>query len=293
MNYKSVCFCCDRRYYEHVVVAIQSLLSNSFDINIIVYIINDDFEQGEIEYIKRIIKKYRQEFIYIDEIKLDCYDLKTTEQFSKAIYYRLLIPHLIKDDFVLYLDSDVVINSCLSDIFEINLKNNVIGAVEDIGYSNYSVIGMNEESAYFNSGVMLINLNLWRDQNITERAMKLLLDKNNEFKYPDQDALNIILQYKWLRLNPKYNQQASFFYSSNREKGWKSFGDLFSIAKTNPTIIHYSGGRKPWHTTSNHPFKSRYWHYYSMTDIYNPRFKDFSKINYFKYLVKFTFSIKS
>lgn len=292
MTYYSICFCCDKNYYKHLQVSVKSLLDNNRDIPLKIYVINDDFSNDEVYFLRKLIGSYKKYFVYINNSDWSYSNLKTTKQFSKAIYYRLSIPYLIDEDLVLYLDSDVVVNGSLSSLFSVDLEKNVLGAVEDIGDIDYKSLNIDCELGYFNSGVMLINTKEWKLNNITQKALLLLENKEINFSYPDQDALNIILVNRWKKLNPIYNQQASFFYKKLQKKGYYIFGQEFSNSKKYPLIIHYSGSKKPWHTSSTHPYRKKYWFYHSEKKINKHLFDDFSIKNYFKYVLKIMLGIK-
>lgn len=288
----SVCFCCDKNYYIHLIVSIKSLLENNKDLIFKIYVINEDFHKNEIASLKALIESYKNIFVYINDLNWDYSKLKTTRQFSKAIYYRISIPYLICDDLVLYLDSDIIVNGSLIDLFSINLKDKVLGAVQDIGYIDYKSLDMDYEHGYFNSGVMLINTKEWKSNNVTQKVLSLLENKKINFLYPDQDALNMVLVKKWKNIKPTYNQQASFFYKKLKKRGLCIFGEEFNDSRKRPLIIHYSGSKKPWHTSSTHPYRKKYWFYRSKIDFIHNYFDDFSFKNYLKYLIKKVLRIK-
>lgn len=82
---------------------------------------------------------------------------------------------------------------------------------------------------------------------------------------PDQDALNAIIKKNWLSMPVKYNAIPSTFTDKNITL-YALYPESDVIeAKKQPVIIHYTGGRKPWHITNRSIHKKLYWHYRNMT----------------------------
>lgn len=76
-------------------------------------------------------------------------------------YARYFIPKYIKEDKVLYLDSDLIVNSSLVELFNIDLENHYIGAVIDPHSQEY-----HKDYIEYNAGVLLVNNALWKEVNL-------------------------------------------------------------------------------------------------------------------------------
>jgi len=137
-------------------------------------------------------------------------------------YARLFIPYIIPPqiDVILYLDADIICLSDFSEIFEINIGENIIASREDITYKrfdslvisqgntvipNYKELGIPGESGYFNSGVMLIDLKKWKSELISHKVLDLTFNNPEHLFLPDQYGLNISLMNKWFNLDEKWN----------------------------------------------------------------------------------------
>lgn len=146
----------------------QSLLENNKDLNLTIYVISEDISDTNADKLQYITKQYDNANLKILLIKDDAFnDFVVVRYLAKSAYHRLLIPDLITDNKVLYLDSDIVVNGSIKDMYDIDLKNNYIGAVKVkftklhlknnyIG-NHHELLDLEKGSAYFNSGVMLIN----------------------------------------------------------------------------------------------------------------------------------------
>lgn len=264
MNYNIV-FATDENYVQHLCVAIVSLLKNNRDKHFTIYIINGGISAQILKRVEALTSRFKCELISIpieDEVFSG---LVATNHFTKANYYRLLIPSFIFVDRILYLDADIVVNGSIEDLYNVDIGDCLVGAVENPGFDRHAELGMNKASKYFNSGVMVINLMKWRQEDIAGRVIRFVSDHPAEVMFVDQCGLNSIIDGNWHSMLLKYNQQAVIFESDFPVK-YNCFSTKdISTAKEEPIIIHFSGSSKPWHLLNNHPYKSLYWKYLRMT----------------------------
>jgi lipopolysaccharide biosynthesis glycosyltransferase len=174
-----------------------------------------------------------------------------------ATYLRLEVPFVLPDESVaLYIDADVLILADLVPLLTTDLQSNFVGAVRDslsptVGQAmmaDWSELGVDDDREYFNAGVMLMNLEAWREHDISKRCHACLLDYPNYFSHPDQDAINYVLRDSWLRLDRRWNV---FPASALLRIGWLAFEDDGTRQREllndeqRAMILHYAGP-KPW-----------------------------------------------
>lgn len=285
MKKYSVVFATDENYLQHLSVALVSLLINNDDCNFNIYIICSGMSEENFRKLKMIGDKYQARLsqIIVNDEEFDT--LVTNHHFTKANYYRLLIPKFIEDDTVLYLDADIVVNSSLKGLFDINLDSSCIAAVLNPGFHRHQELKMNLDSEYFNSGVMLINNKLWKTYKITDKVIKFVDANQSVIKFVDQCGLNAVINGNWLKIPLKYNQQAVVFEKDFKEK-YNCFADNeLNEAKESPAIIHYTGSSKPWHFRNKHPYKHLYWKYLRMTPFKRYFPEDLTVINMIKWMI--------
>lgn len=168
---------------------------------------------------------------------------------SAGMYLRLQLPHLVDGpQRLLYLDVDVQVCADLSPLWEVAMGDDVpLAAVRDglcdtLG-ANGGTPGLDErhdpQAPYFNSGVLLINLPVWRRQQVTEQCLAYLAEHDGRLRYPDQDALNLATYGRWLRLPHCWNHMQSY----RMEPAYK---DYDPTAVWDMRIMHFAGTRKPW-----------------------------------------------
>ena len=274
---------CDDNYVQHLAVMLCSLLENTKKKNIIqINIIDGGISQENKHKINNFIQnKYNTDVKYL-KIDHKIYNrFPISYHFTHTIYYRISIPLLFDSSVnkVLYLDSDIIVKDDVSKLWDIDLSNYFLAAVESPNVKrNYCDLNMSKNSKYFNSGVLLINLQKWRQHNITEKTIEFIAKNQDKITWWDQDSLNSVLCNKWLPLPLRWNQQSSFFEQQSYLQN-KNNSD-FIDAINNPAIIHFSSLRKPWEYISRHPHKKEYFYYLSLTPWQN--FKP--KVNLIIYL---------
>jgi lipopolysaccharide biosynthesis glycosyltransferase len=187
---------------------------------------------------------------------------------SEAAYYRIASFDLIPEKRVIYLDVDTIVMTNLKELFNFNLQNSPIGAVQDY------VLGLFSKKDYFNSGVLLVDLEKWRKEQYSKKVIHYIKANNGKLVYPDQDALNQILKDNWLQLPLKYNRQKIIHELNERDLGIKK--SLREELIYRPSIIHYTGIIKPWHFRYVFPDKVEYAKHIKKTKWYNDIDKDFS-----------------
>ena len=152
---------------------------------------------------------------------------------SRMYYARLVISELVSADKVIYLDADVVVTGCLEDLWNIEMGGNLVLAVVDrkIRFLRDDCPWPlpEEESPYFNTGVMAIDLRQWRKENVGVRAITLAAEAGDKCQWYDQTVLNYLLRGR-IGLLPD-------FWNWQREE----------IPADAPVgAIHFTTGKKPW-----------------------------------------------
>lgn len=235
----------DNKYFAYAGILMTSILLNSLSSKITFHVamsekISEENKKRTI--IFNNLYKNAQIKIYdlADEIKkLPDLSPYTDERFSKAVLLRLLLPEKLPHDIMrlIYLDADIL---CVGDIIELwnfALPQKYIIAAspykEKHGPEQIKRLGLKTD-VYFNSGVLLINMQLWRRRNIA----KLLIDcYKNFYKFfmlPDQDALNVVLQNNICKLPYKFNRMTA------------PNDPTLDFREKDDVLLHFVNEAKPW-----------------------------------------------
>ena len=164
---------------------------------------------------------------------------------------------------MLYLDCDVLINADISTLYEEDVTNYLFAGVMDIGVNkHYAHERLNVDDGYFNAGVLLINLQKYKELNIQKRCIEIANRRTPIYFFQDQDILNMVAArdggVKFLY--PMYNMQwAQLFFHDYTYYYLEA--ELTEEDWENPYILHYNGRWKPWGDQSNHKY-AKYWHDY-------------------------------
>lgn len=256
-------FAVDDNYAPFLAVALQSIKDNSSkNYNYSVFILN----AGLSEDIKRKLaamndKNYSVSFVNVQSelMKIDN-KLHTRDYYTKSTYYRLFIQKLFPQyDKAIYLDSDIVVTEDISKLYNIELGTNLVaGAIEDV-MTNVDIFGRYVEQClgisrykFFNAGVLLINLKLFRDENVEGQFVELL----TKYKFSvtqDEDYLNVICKDRVHYLDDGWNRSPM---------------ENLNFDDKNIKIVHYKINMKPWHY-DNIKYENLFWEYAKETSFYN------------------------
>lgn len=249
---RAVAISADYGYLTPAETLIKSIAYHNHHLKI--YLLNTNIPQ---EWFTNINQRFQPIGVSVVNAKINP-ELISAEAVSRSymnnlIYGRLMIPDLVKEDRVLYLDADTIVTEKLTDLFNTDLGDNIIGAVED-----YTMQGS------FNSGVLLIdNAKLKQIDNFSH---DMLIAGQQPHSNDDQSLLNDYFKGHWTRLDPRYNIQigldSTIFFNEPNAKA--HFYHLLKNAKPR-VIIHYSTADKPWNTFSSGRLREKWWQYRNLT----------------------------
>jgi lipopolysaccharide biosynthesis glycosyltransferase len=181
----------------------------------------------------------------------------------KATWYRIFLPELRPDvDRVLYLDADLIALEPLDELWETDMGDSYVAAVTNVFEHHYAhrpaELGLAGPHVYFNAGVLLMNLDLMRRDDCSQRLLDYGVAHARELLWRDQDTLNVVLGHRRLELRPRWNcMNAVLWFPWAREV----FGEeAVEEALRAPAIRHFEGPRqcKPWHYLCERPSREMY-----------------------------------
>ena len=258
----NIALCADENYAFPCGVCVTSILENNIHEKCNIYILTPGLKEESKKKFKELSKTYGQsiEIIAIDDTLFQ--DLKRCKRFPQSIYYRFLIPHLLPVNKILYLDCDIIVTQSLKSLWETGISEYACAVVEDQKSDDIRLQNNLElYKKYFNSGVLLMNLEYWRKNNTSQKLTNFIDNNTEKCVYPDQDALNYILGEKVLYLEYKYNYQEFMLYPKEEQFLHKvKWGNLLP-ANELPAIIHYTCDIKPWIKNCRHPLKGEFFKY--------------------------------
>jgi lipopolysaccharide biosynthesis glycosyltransferase len=209
---------------------------------------------------------------------------------TKATYYRLFISDILPESVhkIIYMDGDIIVRHSLKDLWETDITKYAVGAVTDMAEAKHDFkrLGYDSNKGYFNAGVLLINVDYWREHHLKDAFMDLIIDEPQRIVLHDQDVLNITLHDYKYNLPMKYNVQNGFLWKSE----YNQFGDKYSDyesdlkeAISDPVVVHFTDNKKPWHYEDCNPYgyeftkykKQTEWRYSPLTHCYKNKYRHF------------------
>jgi lipopolysaccharide biosynthesis glycosyltransferase len=257
MRNLNVLIACDGKYVPHAATCIASILTNSSDyVSEISLILAGTAQRHKSRLKKWCKRKFKFELNMVDFDIDKVSGLETKGYISSATYIRYFLPSFVPHKtHVLYLDADTIVTGPLKDISNIacRIEAREMGCAPVYAVSDedrhrqipdLKRVGLASDR-YFNAGVMLIDLEIWKSQDTSAKLVEHSTRLRGQLNYMDQDCLNLIYQEDWGELSWLNNQHGSKF----DPKG---------------SIVHFTG-EKPTALGNRHPARNLYWRYRRMT----------------------------
>jgi lipopolysaccharide biosynthesis glycosyltransferase len=258
----------DNNYLRHCAALLHSLYEAHPDHSLAVYVVHGDLDPEErgrfIAFLGRFLPSVS--LLQADPSVLEGFPV--SGHVTVSTYFRLLLPTLLPAGLqrVLFVDSDAIVTDSLLELWQTPLRGMALAAVPehrrscaDHGY----VFG-----EYFNAGMMLVDLDVWRQSHLIERGRAFAQAHPDRLRHWDQDVLNHVFAGRWLAVGDRWNACPHLYgltggYDLSRDK--LTPAELEAIDC--PAIVHYAGPGtvKPWHYRCPHPWKDSYLRHNALT----------------------------
>lgn len=285
-NELSIIYSSDNNYCVYMSTSIISLLENNKEFKYInIYVIDNKISDENKDKLEMIVRLYQRNIIFINFEKYKSYlNLNMQWNISISAYARLFVASMLPNnlDKILYFDCDTLIVNSLEELWNQDINDFYVAGVYDtVSGNTKQAIGLKNTDLYINSGMLLINLKKWREDNLEKRLLDFIDNHNGNVIHHDQGVINGVIKNKKI-LPLKYNLMTSYLMMSrdNMIKFYKVEDSFYSQeqideAIKNPVYIHYTPGftTRPWVKGCKHPYVDLYWKYLKLTP-----WKDFKPI---------------
>jgi lipopolysaccharide biosynthesis glycosyltransferase len=251
---------CDERFKIPLLVTLKSLAESanparSYQVYIFMRHADADFEK----LVRRTIQNDKFEFEVVSATVDERVKATPAGNFPLEAWYRLfsadLLPRSVRK--LIYLDSDLLVRGDIEELWNHDVDGLLLRAVpwhlvKNIAHGRN--LGIPTIDRYFNAGVLLINLQRWREINVTESFLKCYDEKSELFELADQDCLNIVAAGQWQELPQSWNTGHQFFVNRtmmDEPLAEKDYAEILG----NVRIVHFTTILKPWLLSSRHPFQ--------------------------------------
>lgn len=259
----------DQNYLPQLEVLLTSIQWNNPGEHFSLYLLHSGIPAPALEPVARHCEQSGTEFhpIRVEDALFE--GAPIMKQYPKEMYYRLLAGRLLPPqlDKVLYLDPDILVINPLRPLWEKDLGGQLFAAAAHIGRaelaSNVNRLRLGTKAPYFNSGVLLINLEACREAIAEEQLFRYVEEHKKEMVLPDQDVLNALYGDRILPLDDVvWNYDARHYNAYHLASG--GLHDTKWVMQ-NTVILHFCGKAKPWKPGYFYRFGALYLHYAHIT----------------------------
>ena len=277
----NICYILDDNFISQVATSICSLCENNRAVkDIRIYVLSLGISEENKKELDRFIHTYeqgdhRRELTVIEIENMESYfdfDFQI-EGWNPIVLARLLLDRFLPASVhrVLYLDGDTIVRRELSKLFETEMGDSAIGAAIEptCSHKRKEALGL-KGRPYYNAGVLLIDLDNWREQDTGKKMIEYYRERNGKLFANDQDAINGSEKGRIKTLSCGYNYHNT--YDIYRYRLMKKNCDykipekrVMEKIKKNPAIVHFLGEERPWRAGNGNRFREEYEHYLAMT----------------------------
>lgn len=267
----NVLYASDDKFAGILGTSLVSLMENNRDSGEIkIFILDDGISRENKERLSGLIEDYGRTgvFLKVDDVEIP--ESFISDRWPKVAFIRLFISELFDERVkrLLYLDCDTIVNGSLGALWQMDMGENIIAGVNDCLSPRYlKNLDMDLNSPYINSGVLLIDLEKYRNFSVREKVSRFIESHAGVIQYPDQDVINAVFEGKILSLAPKYNSITLFYDFAYDDmlkyrKPVKYYTrEQMKEAVDEPVIIHFTTSflsLRPWVKESGHRYTGKF-----------------------------------
>lgn len=258
------------QYTIYMLAMLRSLFRHN-QCDITIYLLYSRVSDATLERARNVIEGNGSTFVPIDVGEDVFDDAPINLYFTKEMYYRLLASKKLPEDVdrVLYMDPDTLVRGSIEEFYNLPFDGNMIIAMPDPpqlynpkihdNRPHHIRLDLPEDFVYINSGVILMNLKLMRENNFSVNSIfKIMDEKKDVVVYPDQDAINIYFKDSTKVWKNLFNYNPGIY--ANEILKW-GFSKKYR-RRVNPMIVHFMGPVKPWDIHYRNKYCFEYQEYY-------------------------------
>lgn len=292
----------DEAYAQHAAVMLTSLFETNRENKFRVFLMTISMGEETKRKLYTVAEGYGNELSVIevgeDVTLLEGLKTETIHKtWNPIMYLKLLIPQNLPQEVkeFLFLDVDVIVNHNIRTLYKYGQNGtSIVYACEDYKFQQVHKdrLGLRDEDLYINSGVMMVNLEVWRKMN-QEVPMSIFLNQYKEILNNDQDAFALYFRGKIGLLPTNQWNATTFFFEQAPRILDKYLSELGNVRK-DPYIVHFCEPVKPWFKECTHPYQYLYAKYLQHTPWRDYQFANsgaYRGWELFKYYAKYWLNV--
>lgn len=256
-----IAYACNQLYAQYVAVSLKSLCDTQpqrADVMWKIHILTDGITPKSEAQLASICA-LRQDFqLVVHVIRGKELQGLPSERFTHITYFRFFIADLIPDaERVFYIDTDCLILDDISAVFSLPLEKTIAAVTNPFDKDNKQRVSLQTHNFYFIAAPLLINTLRWRTQQYTSQLIEWCHSHLDILKFPDQDALNVLLQNDKEELPLRFNVFPYFLNPQHFSR--KDLIPQIRECLFSPAIVHFASCA-PWYLDEyKNPF-DELWH---------------------------------
>lgn len=294
---------CNEYYMPFLGVMLNSLLeSASRDFNYEIFVMQNRSNTGDTAGIKRQKKMLKNLVAQYDNSTIRFIDISSIigdkdffvrDNFTLETYFRLFLPAIFDNcEKIIYLDADIVVCHDISEMYNIDLEDNLVGAVRDpiicgsaksTEYNKKEYmeqLGIKNIYDYFQAGVLLLNIKKLSENNFHEQMIEYAA--THDCDLVDQDVLNLFCQGRVKYIDSRWNVDVNPIATRVVPYAPLPIWQQYQKNRDNAYIYHFAGVDKPWKNPSLE-YADVFWHSARKTPWYEMILEDLiSAASFFK-----------
>lgn len=272
-------------YAPYFAVLLQSIIDNAdsknnYDIIVLEHTVtkeNKDIISKMIQDKHNISVRYFNPEYVLNNISLHV----AAHVYTREAYYTIFSPWFLQNyNKLLVIDSDLILQGDIAEIYNQDISNYFAGACKDIVYmgmlnmniDNFveytnDILKLKNSYNYINTGVILLNTENIRKE--FELDYIIVKSEKNKYRIQEQDLLNVLFDGKIKFLDIKYNYliNVNHWVTSMMLESPKTYNDIYIKTQKYPFVIHYANQPKPW-INPYVPFAHKWWEIARQTPFY-------------------------
>lgn len=256
------------------VMAYSALVNLNKQQQILLYVLDGGIREATKRKVLQTLNSHQIDVRWLKPDPTLFQNLSLPRDLTMVTYYRVLMPQIFPNyDKVIYLDCDMIVRGDLAELWQIDIGDHYFLAVQDdnqfvvanaVGLPNYRELGLQPDQKYFNAGLLVVNLQKWREEEIGTKVIEFCGRHSETIRDADQDGLNAVSGGNWGQLNSRWNQMPRVYcYESWQESPYDESG--YQQLRDDPYIIHYTNAPKPWRQGCQHPARDLFLSYLDQT----------------------------
>lgn len=256
----------DVRYARPLAVMLASATRNlSPEADLTVYVFDGGLTRRCKRRIERSIDNPNATIVYLRPSTQELQGVPVFGHISLSTYFRLLMPKLLPAEVskAIYVDADCVVIGDLMKLWCTAMKGRPLLAAPAINPGQWApdqVAAAERRADYLNAGVLVMDLDMWRREELAQDVVTYLVENSDCVKHWDQDGINHVLHDRWGRLPIKWNYRVDCGVPPRPGR------DTTEDLRAHAAIVHYASSAKPWDYGCDHPSRDLFFEHTEQTE---------------------------